>query len=214
MLRKLLGIAHCAACDITHGPRTEKPEFTALKASGWNVPVSNIHRDEMDTSLAGLVGDVLPAVVARTMDGTDTFLLGPRQLDECSGSVVTLEASINAALAGAHLFVPPFPAQVPRRRPAGERPSQIFHSPSMPSRSALVPESSGEFPVAQDLVELESSVPVTATEVRSKEPEKLMDVDNFSRLWRPQVVPSNSGMRKSSSSRSDDSVDDAVVPEL
>jgi hypothetical protein len=113
MIRKLLGIAHCAACDITHGPRTEKPEFTRLKAVGWNVPVHNIHRDEMDASLARAIGLVLPAVAARTQSGRDVVLLGPRQLDDCGGSVETLEASVNAALAGSFLTCPPMPPQNP-----------------------------------------------------------------------------------------------------
>ena len=38
MAKKLLGLAHCAACEITHGPRAENPEFTALKRGRWRVP--------------------------------------------------------------------------------------------------------------------------------------------------------------------------------
>lgn len=121
MLRKVLGIAHCAACDITHGPRVEKPEFTALKTAGWNVPVHNIHRDEMTAPLARCVGASLP-VVAVEVDGEEfVVLLGPRQLDDCDGSVPVLERSVNAALAGAGLHVPPFPPSPPaRRRPAAD----------------------------------------------------------------------------------------------
>jgi hypothetical protein len=111
MIRKLLGISHCSACEITHGPRTEKPEFTKLKALGWNVPLHNIHRDEMDAPLARSIGAVLPAVAARTASGRDILLLGPQQLDDCYGSVEMLEASVNAALAGSNLSSPPFPPQ-------------------------------------------------------------------------------------------------------
>jgi hypothetical protein len=118
MIRKLLGIAHCAACDITHGPRTEKPAFTRLKTVGWSVPLLNIHRDEMDKALAGAVGKVLPVVAARTADGRDVVLLGPRQLEECCGDVGALEAAINAALAGAALVTPPFPPQPAPQEPA------------------------------------------------------------------------------------------------
>lgn len=109
MLRKALGLAHCAACDITHGPRVEKPEFTRLKAAGWAVPLRNIHRDEMDAPLAAAVAGRLPVVAARTACGRDVVLLGPAQLDGCAGSVPTLEASVNAALAGAGISVPPLP---------------------------------------------------------------------------------------------------------
>lgn len=121
MLRKFLGIAHCAACDITHGPRVEKPEFTELKTAGWNVPVRNIHRDEMSAPLAHSVGASLPVVAAEIDDGGFVVLLGPRQLDDCEGRVPVLERSVNAALAGAGLHVPSFPPFPPvRRRPAAD----------------------------------------------------------------------------------------------
>jgi hypothetical protein len=116
MLRKAMGIAHCAACDITHGPRVEKPEFTALKSTGWSVPMHNIHRDEMHAALAASVGATLPVVAAATDDGGYVVLLNPRQLDDCEGMVPVLERSVNAALAGAGLFLPPFP---PTRRRSG-----------------------------------------------------------------------------------------------
>lgn len=119
MLRKTLGIAHCAACDITHGPRVEKPEFTALKAAGWSVPMHNIHRDEMAPALAAAVGDALPVVAAATEDGGHVMLMTPRQLDDCEGLVPVLERSINAALAGAGLFVPPFAPTRRRAEPPG-----------------------------------------------------------------------------------------------
>jgi len=49
LLRKWLGKGHCAACDITHGPRKVKPEWTSLQRTGWlGVPLFNIHRDEME----------------------------------------------------------------------------------------------------------------------------------------------------------------------
>lgn len=87
MAKKALGLAHCAACEITHGPRREKPEFTALKSTtGWTVPLLNIHRDEMDETMAACVGPALPCVIART-DAGDLLLVHPAELDECAGSV-------------------------------------------------------------------------------------------------------------------------------
>lgn len=87
MAKKALGLAHCAACDITHGPRREKPEFTALKTTtGWTVPLLNIHRDEMDETMQVCVNGILPCVVART-DAGDFLLVRPNELDECAGSV-------------------------------------------------------------------------------------------------------------------------------
>lgn len=85
--KKALGIGHCAACDITHGPRGEKPEFSALKSTyGWTIPLLNIHRDQMDETMRACVRRVLPAVVARTDTG-DCLLVNPHELAECAGSV-------------------------------------------------------------------------------------------------------------------------------
>lgn len=75
LIKKLLGLGHCAACDITHGPRREKPEFTVLKTAGWEVPLVNIHRNEMDRPLTRAVNGKLPCVVART-SRRDVYLLG------------------------------------------------------------------------------------------------------------------------------------------
>lgn len=87
MAKKALGLAHCAACDITHGPRREKPEFTALKTTtGWTVPLINIHRDEMDETMDVCVNGILPCVVARTDNG-DFLLVRPQELEECASSV-------------------------------------------------------------------------------------------------------------------------------
>lgn len=87
LAKKALGFGHCAACDITHGPRGEKPEFSALKSTfGWTIPLLNIHRDQMDETLRACVHRVLPAVVART-DAGDCLLVDPHELAECAGSV-------------------------------------------------------------------------------------------------------------------------------
>lgn len=105
MAKKLLGIAHCAACDITHGPRREKPEFTQLKAVGWNVPFHNIHRDEMDEAMREAVAGVLPCVVART-EGKDVLVVGPKQLDECQGDIALFEAAVNIGISRTGLLSP------------------------------------------------------------------------------------------------------------
>lgn len=104
--KKLLGLGHCAACDITHGPRREKPEFTQLKSAGWGMPVTNIHRDEMDVALARAVGDRLPCVAARTLS-RDVVLLGQDALAACKGDVMAFQKLVNAALALHRLHAPP-----------------------------------------------------------------------------------------------------------
>lgn len=110
VVKKVLGLAHCAACDITHGPRHEKPEFTALKSSGWTVPLENIHRDEMDDNMRQHVADQLPCVVART-DATDIVIVGPQELDSCAGDVIRFQNTVDSALKRMQLHL------VPRLRP-------------------------------------------------------------------------------------------------
>lgn len=109
MTKKLLGLGHCAACDITHGPRREKPAFTALKPA-WGVPLSNIHRDEMDAPLTAAVAARLPCVAART-DTRDILLLGNESLETCDGDVLRFRDLVDLALRVHNLAAPI--AQVP-----------------------------------------------------------------------------------------------------
>lgn len=110
MTKKLLGLGHCAACDITHGPRKEKPEFTALKKRGWGVPLLNIHRNEMDHALAGALRTHLPCVGARLVDGTVRLLLDRDLLHACGGDVDAFRIAVDDALVDQALRVPPPPA--------------------------------------------------------------------------------------------------------
>ncbi|KAI0559457.1 hypothetical protein FGB62_149g02 [Gracilaria domingensis] len=103
MAKKILGIGHCAACDITHGPRKEKPEFTRLKSS-WNVPLHNIHRDEMDARMTRATEGRLPCVVARTEEH-DVVLVGSDALEDCHGDVFRFQSVLNEALEQADLEV-------------------------------------------------------------------------------------------------------------
>lgn len=114
LVKKLLGIAHCAACDITHGPRKEKPEFTHLKTSAWSVPLFNIHRDEMDEDMNACVRGVLPCVVARTPD-EDVLLVRPDELELCGGEVLSFEEAVNSAAERADLILPTNVCSIPRR---------------------------------------------------------------------------------------------------
>lgn len=105
MLKKMLGIAHCAACDITHGPRKEKPEFTRLK-SAWHAPLYNIHRDEMDSRMARATAGRLPCVVART-EQHDVVLVDAPELERCQGDVASFQNVVDHALNNASLRIEP-----------------------------------------------------------------------------------------------------------
>lgn len=106
ILKKVLGIAHCAACDITHGPRQEKPEFTRMKVTAWSVPLYNIHRNEMDDKMKNAVQGVFPCVVARTVHQGDIIVMKPDQLDECSGNVAAFHKAVNQSIIDIGLTVP------------------------------------------------------------------------------------------------------------
>lgn len=92
IVKKFLGVAHCSACDITHGPRCEKPEFTDMKHN-FPVPMFNIHRDEMDQQMTQTVAENLPCVVART-DMCDVLLLNAEALENCNGDVELFEQQL------------------------------------------------------------------------------------------------------------------------
>eukprot|EP00177_Eucheuma_denticulatum_P007983 GFKZ01014543.1.p2 GENE.GFKZ01014543.1~~GFKZ01014543.1.p2 ORF type:complete len:157 (+),score=16.97 GFKZ01014543.1:181-651(+) len=99
-IKKLLGIGHCAACDITHGPHAEKPEFSALKKT-MPVAVYNIHRDEMDDGMRQAADGELPCVVARLVGGGDDVrVMGRGELEECEGKVGWFERRIRECVEG------------------------------------------------------------------------------------------------------------------
>lgn len=106
IVKKILGIAHCAACDITHGPRQEKPEFTRMKVTAWSIPLYNIHRNEMDEKMKDAVQGVFPCVVARTVHQGDMIIMKPDQLEECSGDVAAFHKAVNQSIIDIGLTVP------------------------------------------------------------------------------------------------------------
>jgi hypothetical protein len=91
---KLLGRAHCALCDITHGIR-EKQEWKACRAA-LPVPFDTIHRDERTPELAALTGADLPCVVAETTRGL-ALLLTRVDLERCEGNPEALVDALEAA---------------------------------------------------------------------------------------------------------------------
>ncbi|KAA8496117.1 hypothetical protein FVE85_2272 [Porphyridium purpureum] len=99
LVKKWFGKGHCAACDITHGPRREKPEWQDFKM-GLGVPMKNIHRDEMDVDLYNATrGHLFPNVVGRFSDDSHMVLMDPNELDKCAGQVEIFEAMLKEKLA-------------------------------------------------------------------------------------------------------------------
>lgn len=83
--RKLFRLKGCSLCRITHGLAGERSEWASCRDS-IGVPVDYRHRDQLDETLAGIVGDQLPCVLARAAGRTE-LLMGPSVLDRCAGSV-------------------------------------------------------------------------------------------------------------------------------
>ena len=96
---RLLGVVHCALCEITHGQSGEKPGFRAMRRA-LGVPVETIHRNEQPAGLSGVTEGRLPCVVGETADGYE-LLLGRADLEACRGDVPCLEAALQRAVDGA-----------------------------------------------------------------------------------------------------------------
>lgn len=100
---KLLGRAHCALCDITHGAVSEKAEWKACRAA-LPVRFDTYHRNDQPDACRPLTDGRLPAVLAETDDGY-LYLLGPDELDECGADPDRLVATVDAAVAQAGLTI-------------------------------------------------------------------------------------------------------------
>eukprot|EP00180_Rhodochaete_pulchella_P003278 Plantae.Rhodophyta-Rhodochaete_pulchella.ctg54557.p2 GENE.Plantae.Rhodophyta-Rhodochaete_pulchella.ctg54557~~Plantae.Rhodophyta-Rhodochaete_pulchella.ctg54557.p2 ORF type:complete len:181 (-),score=29.20 Plantae.Rhodophyta-Rhodochaete_pulchella.ctg54557:101-595(-) len=89
--RKVLGQGSCNLCQITHGPRREKPEWARFK-SAFGARVSGLHRDEMPVEMYRFVTEArpdraFPCVVTVLDDGDFEYLLGSEDMDVCASSV-------------------------------------------------------------------------------------------------------------------------------
>ena len=104
---RLLGVTHCALCEITHGRSGEKPAFRATRGS-LGVPLETIHRNAQPARLRGVTQGRMPCVVVETADGYE-LLLGRADLEACKGDVPCLETALRRAIDEAD------PAGAPRR---------------------------------------------------------------------------------------------------
>lgn len=93
----LLGRAHCALCDVTHGSLRPKAAWQRCQAE-LGVPFVAIHRNDRDPALRELTDGALPCVVAVGADGPE-ILVTAEQLEACAGEPEALATAITAALA-------------------------------------------------------------------------------------------------------------------
>lgn len=91
---KMIGTAHCALCDVTHGIRMKK-EWKDLVA-GLDVPVRVVHLSEQPELLAEVTDGRTPCVVEESEAGF-RVLLGPEQLESVDGSVRRFAALLREA---------------------------------------------------------------------------------------------------------------------
>jgi hypothetical protein len=105
VLGKLRGTAHCALCDVTHGPIGEKRAWRACRSS-LGVPVDQRHRDELTPEQARACAGVLPCVLASAGDRW-LRLVDPARIEACRGEVEALRELIRERAREAGLALDP-----------------------------------------------------------------------------------------------------------
>jgi hypothetical protein len=105
LVGRRLGRAHCALCDITHGAVRERHDWKECRRE-LPVPFDTYHRDDQPDAVRRATRDRAPAVVAET-DRDIEVLLGPEDLEACSGSPRRLLDAIALAAAQLRLDWPP-----------------------------------------------------------------------------------------------------------
>ena len=98
-----LGRAHCALCDVTHGLLRERRDWRECREA-MPVPFDTYHLDDQPPAVRDAAQGVAPVVLAETAVGY-VVLLGPSQLEACSGSVASFSAALDRAVTGAGLSV-------------------------------------------------------------------------------------------------------------
>ena len=86
------GRAHCALCDITHGPFRSRPEWRALREV-LPVDFSTWHRDDAPADVVEACGATFPVVLAR-VPGEILVLLDGVALKGLGGDVQRLADAI------------------------------------------------------------------------------------------------------------------------
>ena len=90
------GRSNCALCEITHGLFTERADWRRRRDQ-LEVGFRTFHRDDAPEDVLA-VGAGVPCVVARTDRGL-VALLGPEELDACSGDVEAFHRALSQACA-------------------------------------------------------------------------------------------------------------------
>ena len=81
---KIIGKAHCALCDITHGKLKEKPLFKECRQN-LEIPFELLHLDELNNELNKFFNDA-PCIIG--VDGNQySIVINSNELEECNSDV-------------------------------------------------------------------------------------------------------------------------------
>jgi hypothetical protein len=97
VLGKVFGRAHCALCDITHRGVKQRAEWSQA-CERIAVPFVLVHLNERPDDVRRASGGEVPGVLARVGDDL-VPLLGPADLDACTGDVGEFERRLRSAAA-------------------------------------------------------------------------------------------------------------------
>lgn len=96
VLGKIIGIAHCSLCDITHSYISKKKTWKAFEERG-DFKINLLHINEQESGLREFTHDITPCVVAK--EGNEVrILLTSEQLEKCNKSVGRFEEALTESL--------------------------------------------------------------------------------------------------------------------
>jgi len=96
VIGKIMGTAHCALCDITHGLVKQKNTFSRLCES-LPIPLRTVHLDERSEDLIAFTTGKTPCVVGQTNEGW-VMLIDAGALEACGKDVAKFEAVLRDRL--------------------------------------------------------------------------------------------------------------------
>ena len=97
------GRAHCALCDVTHGLLRERSDWRRCREA-MPVPFDTYHRDDQPAAVRDAAQGATPVVLAETAVGY-VVLLGPAELDACSGSGASFAEALDRSISATGLSI-------------------------------------------------------------------------------------------------------------
>ncbi len=92
---KIIGKAHCALCDITHGKLKEKKAFTECK-NKLEIPFELLHLDELNDELKAFIPNA-PCIIG-IEEGVAAIIIDANELEECKADVEKFSMILNSKI--------------------------------------------------------------------------------------------------------------------